>query len=87
MNLEKVDEEYETKMVAFESDCNDGKGVPLACHQVGEFFSVVKDNHEKAAKVYNDNCSRNNYGPSCFNLGRLYCKFAIFSTPIEINAV
>lgn len=71
MNLNKVDEAYELKMTAFELDCNNGKGEAMACHQVGEFFSVVKDNHKKAAKVYHENCHSKNYAPSCFNLGRL----------------
>lgn len=57
-------------MTAFEVDCNDGKGEPMACHNVGEFFSVVQDEHARAAKVYKDNCP--NYAPSCFNLARLH---------------
>lgn len=31
MGVDYVDEEYETRMVAFEMDCNDGKGVAEAC--------------------------------------------------------
>ncbi len=72
LQLKKIDSEYEAKMVAFESDCNDGKGEPSACHHVGEFYSVVKDDHAKAAKIYHDNCFTRNYSASCFNLGRLY---------------
>lgn len=73
-NLTKVDEEYETKMVGFESDCNDGKGDAMSCHQVGEFFSLIKDDHEKAAKIYDINCRKNKYNPSCFHLGKMFCK-------------
>ena len=29
-SLERVDDEYEAKMAAFEVDCNDGKGEPVA---------------------------------------------------------
>jgi len=43
--LSLVDDEYILRMTAFESDCNEGKGEPIACHRVGEFFSVVKDDH------------------------------------------
>lgn len=70
--MERVDENYELKMAAFEADCNDGQGEPVACHHVGEFYSVVKDEHNRSAKVYEKNCYGKNYGPSCFNLARLY---------------
>jgi len=68
--LELVDDAYVLKMAAFESDCNDGKGEPAACHHVGEFYSVVRDEHERAARVYRDNCPR--YAASCFNLAKLH---------------
>lgn len=70
--LDRVDEAYETKMVAFESDCNDGKGDPTACHHVGEFFSAVKEDYARASKVYESNCRDKGYPASCFNLGRLH---------------
>jgi hypothetical protein len=73
MEFTKIDDEYIKRMVAFESDCNDSKGEPIACHHVGEFFSVVKEDHVRAAKVYEANCINKNYSPSCFNLGRLFC--------------
>jgi hypothetical protein len=60
-------------MIAFGINCNDGIGDGMSCHQVGEFLSVVKDDHAGAAKVYEKNCLAKNYGPSCFNLGRLHC--------------
>ena len=69
-----MDEEYEAKMAGFEIDCNEGKGDPGACHHVGEFYSVVKDDHVRAAKVYKQNCETKKYGASCFNLGKLYCE-------------
>lgn len=73
MDVNRIDDEYESKMVAFEIGCQDGKGEALACHQVGEYYSVVKDDHARAAKTYQLNCDRG-YGPSCFNLGRLFRK-------------
>lgn len=73
-DLNLVDEAYEAKMAAFEVDCNDGQGEPMACHHVGEFYSVVKDEHHRSAKIYTKNCDEKNYGASCFNLGRLFSK-------------
>ena len=73
-NMDLVDEAYETKMAAFEADCNDGKGEAVACHHVGEFYSVVKEDRKRAAAVYEKNCQEKGYGPSCFNLGRLFRK-------------
>ncbi len=72
MNL--VDSDYELKMAAFEVDCNDGFGFGTACHHVAEFYSVVKDEHDRAKNVFEKNCHRdkNPYFPSCFNLGKLY---------------
>jgi hypothetical protein len=35
------------------------------------YFSVVKENYEKSAKVYDVNCNSKGYPASCFNLGRL----------------
>lgn len=72
MDFQRVDEEYEKKMLSFEIDCNDGKGDAIPCHHVGEFLSVVKNNHEKASIVYKNNCYNKEYSASCFNLGRLY---------------
>lgn len=76
MDVNRIDDEYESKMVAFEIGCQDGKGEALACHQVGEYYSVVKDDHARAAKTYQLNCDRG-YGPSCFNLGRLFRKISL----------
>ena len=64
-------------MVAFESDCNDGKGDAMACHQVGEFFSIIKDEYEKSAKIFETNCQEKNYNASCYALGKLLCKILI----------
>ena len=72
MELNLVDDAYETKMSAFESDCNDGKGEALPCHQTAEFFSVVKEDRERASKLYERNCREKGYPASCFNLGKLH---------------
>eukprot|EP00952_Eustigmatos_sp_NYUAD-ZCMA_P010580 43252-Eustigmatos_ZCMA.PRE.1 len=42
MDIQELDEEYEKRMVAFEVDCDQGRGDQWACHSVGEFLSVVK---------------------------------------------
>lgn len=63
-------------MRAFESDCNDGKGNAVACHQVGEFLSVVKSDFQKAGKLFEMNCETRKHAPSCFNLGRFLRKRA-----------
>eukprot|EP00904_Undaria_pinnatifida_P001080 jgi/Undpi1/10973/HiC_scaffold_30.g13274.m1 len=68
--LQQVDEEYEERMRGFESDCGDGKGNAVACHQVGEFLSVVKNDFKRAGKIFGMNCEDRGHGPSCFNLGR-----------------
>jgi hypothetical protein len=82
--MERVDEAYEAKMLAFEIDCNDGKGEPQACHHVGEFYSVVKDQHDRSAKIYDLNCNNKGYGPSCFNLARLYRK-SLVATEMSVR--
>jgi hypothetical protein len=72
-----VDDDYVTRMTAFELDCNDGKGAALPCHQVGEFWSVVKNDHKRAAVVFEKNCYEKGYSASCFNLGRFFSKCEI----------
>jgi cytochrome c oxidase assembly factor 7 len=59
-------------MTAFEADCADGKGEPMACHNCGEFFSVVGNDHDRSKKIFEINCNDRNFGPSCFNLAKLY---------------
>lgn len=55
-------------------DCNAGKGEPIACHHTGEFISVVRDEPDKANKVFELNCREKEYAPSCFSLARAYRK-------------
>lgn len=64
-------------MVDFESDCNDGKGDPLGCHHAAEYFAAVKDQHERAATLFSQNCSEKEFMPSCFTLARAYCKMSL----------
>ena len=73
LGLEDVnDPRYQEKMLDFEIECNGGKGNPNACHHVGEYFSVIRDEHARAAKIYENNCTSNGYGASCFKLAKLY---------------
>jgi hypothetical protein len=72
VTLVELNEEYDIKMVGFESSCNDGKGVPVSCHHVGEYFAQVKEDFARAAGTYKLNCEKKGWGPSCFNLGNLY---------------
>jgi len=67
-----VDDEYITKMTGFEVDCASGGGEPMACHNTGEFFSVVLNDRPRAKKVFEKNCNERDFGPSCFNLAKLY---------------
>lgn len=78
MEFSLVDDAYEAKMTGFEIDCNEGKGEPSACHHVGEFLSVIKNDHNKSGRIYKDNCLQRKYTPSCFNLGKLYRMLLMF---------
>ena len=62
--------QYEERMLAAKLDCDRGNGQGDACHAVGEFLSVVKNDHEGARKQFERNC-KNGHGASCFALGRL----------------
>jgi len=46
-DLQAIDPEYEERMLAFEIDCDKGKGDAWACHSVGEFLAVVKVRFER----------------------------------------
>ena len=62
--------QYEERMLAAKLDCDRGTGQGDACHAVGEFLSVVKNDHVGARKQFERNC-KNGHGASCFALGRL----------------
>lgn len=70
-----MDDDYEAKFAGYRVDCNDGKGDPLSCHMMGEYYATVKMDYESAAKMYEQNCSMNSYGASCFGMARLHCEF------------
>ena len=62
---DQLPEDYLNLMERSMQDC-DGQttGVdPAACHSVGEFLSIVRDNHEEAAKQYRRNCDTSGYAP------------------------
>jgi TPR repeat protein len=72
-NLSPVDEDLKLRMLQFTIDCNDGKGNAYACHSAAEFLAVIEQDHAKAAKLLEKNCDgKNNYGASCFKLGRFF---------------
>ncbi len=58
------------RMVQWTSDCEDGDAT--ACHSCGEYFSHVKRNYLKAAKIFHENCIKRNHPGSCFSAGRMY---------------
>ncbi|CAM9174911.1 unnamed protein product [Phaeothamnion confervicola] len=59
-------------MLQYRIDCDEGRGNAMACQSVGEFLSVVKNDRKAAGDVYEENCRRFGFAPSCFNVGRLY---------------
>lgn len=72
-NLSPVDEDLKQRMLQFTIDCNDGKGNAYACHSAAEFHAVIEKDHAKAAEVLKKNCDgKNNYGASCYKLGRFF---------------
>ena len=48
--------QYEERMLAAKLDCDRGNGQGDACHAVGEFLSVVKNDHVGARKQFDRNC-------------------------------
>jgi TPR repeat protein len=44
----------------------------MACHNCAEFFAVIHSDHVRAKSLYEKNCSKNNFAPSCFNLAKLF---------------
>lgn len=74
-------------MRGFEADCNNGKGNSVACHQVAEFLSVVKNDFDKAGKLYDMNCRTRDHAPSCFNLGRFLRETSMSTTRVQALVV
>uniref|UniRef100_K3X1Y0 Beta-lactamase n=1 Tax=Globisporangium ultimum (strain ATCC 200006 / CBS 805.95 / DAOM BR144) TaxID=431595 RepID=K3X1Y0_GLOUD len=69
--VKRVNQQLEERHYEFRSNCNDGDGDASACHSWGEWLAVVDKNYSDAATMYKQNCDKNNYAASCFNLGRL----------------
>ena len=69
---EALREDFEKRSLEFRLNCDDGNGDASACHSLGEWLSVMERNYEEAGAVYGKNCDKNEYGPSCFNRGRLH---------------
>ena len=69
-----IDDEYIERMTAFKIECRDGKGEPMACHNCGEFLSVIQNDREAAASIFTQNCDERSFGPSCFNLAKLFLR-------------
>jgi hypothetical protein len=74
---------YPHRMVGFESDCNDGKGDGLGCHHAAEYFAAIKDEYERAALLFSQNCEEKKFYPSCFTLARAFCKQSIVSVSVS----
>lgn len=58
------------KFMEFREACEEGD--PTGCHSLGEWFSVVSRDYDKAAELYRENCEKRQHGASCFNLGVLH---------------
>lgn len=39
------------------------------CHLLGEYMSKIQDDVKRAAKVFKDNCDKNNFARSCTQFG------------------
>ncbi|KAJ1446748.1 hypothetical protein M885DRAFT_545370 [Pelagophyceae sp. CCMP2097] len=70
---ESLPEGYEKQMLSASMDCGSGtsKLEKEACHNVGEFFAVIRRDYVSARDTYKTNCDDRKYGASCFNLARL----------------
>ncbi|CAM9347589.1 unnamed protein product [Chrysoparadoxa australica] len=58
-------------MVQFEMDCDRGGGNAAACHSVGDFQCVIKQDYKAAVETFTTNCERFKYPASCFNIGKM----------------
>lgn len=67
-----INAEFELRHLEFKMNCNDGDGDGMACHSLGEWHAVVKQDYASAADIYRKNCDKQNYSASCFNLARLF---------------
>ncbi len=70
MDFTHVDAEYEERMLAYEVDCNDGKGSPASCHAVAEYYGAILNNPIKALDIYKTNCDTFKFSQSCFTYAK-----------------
>ena len=65
----------EDKYVEFKLSCDEGDA--NGCNSLGEWYSVMNNDHKKAAEIYEKNCLEKKHAQSCFNLGMLLCKSVV----------
>lgn len=76
----KVDDKFEGQMADVANDCLLGRGDASDCNQAAEFYSIIKEDHTRAARIYERNCQDNNFAESCFFIGKFFCKSEIISS-------
>lgn len=82
---EQMQQYYDDKFHNFSMAC-ENENSPTACHSLGEWWAVVKQDFEKAASVYHENCHQRNHPSSCLNLGLLRGKF-MFTQPFSVSQI
>lgn len=70
MEIVEVDQEYKEKMLSYEIDCNNGKGLPSACHSLAEYYGLILQNNTRAAELYKKNCDDFKFSGSCLNYAK-----------------
>lgn len=64
------------KFEAFKAQCMTGN--VQGCHSLAEFYQLMKNDYDQAAKLFADNCdppagaSHRRYAPSCFSIASMY---------------
>lgn len=41
----------------------------LGCDLLGDYLTQIKEDYRRAAKVYKENCDKNNFARSCTKIG------------------
>lgn len=65
---EMQDKYMAQKYAEFKEACLERK-LPEGCNSLAEWYLVVGKDANKAAQIYEENCQRRNFGPSCLHLG------------------